>query len=156
MRISSNLDIALRNLGLRHESRTLWVDAICINQQNLDERGKQVTRIGEVFACAKRVVVWLGLAYAGSKLAISTLQYLGEQIEISAEYGRSPALGAEEPHWWDMDPELPYSESQCDALISFFKRRWFHRLWVVQEIALANPDAIFQYGEDHILYYHLR
>ena len=41
--VTSNLEEALRYLRLSHEPRLLWIDAICIDQQNIMERGQQVS-----------------------------------------------------------------------------------------------------------------
>jgi hypothetical protein len=41
-------------------ARSLWADALCINQKDNEEKGKQVGRMGDVFANASRVLVWLG------------------------------------------------------------------------------------------------
>jgi hypothetical protein len=44
----------------KDKNRTLWVDAICINQQDIRERGCQVEMMGDVYSKAARVLVWLG------------------------------------------------------------------------------------------------
>lgn len=58
--ITPNCEKALRRL--RHATKlvTLWVDAICINQRDLNERAKQVSLMGDVYRNAKEVVIWLG------------------------------------------------------------------------------------------------
>jgi hypothetical protein len=39
----------------------LWIDAICIDQNNLAERGHQVERMGRIYDCATEVLIWLGI-----------------------------------------------------------------------------------------------
>ena len=57
--ITRNLFDALRRL--RTEApRLLWIDAICMNQDDLEEKGNQVARMGHVYRNASRVIVWLG------------------------------------------------------------------------------------------------
>jgi hypothetical protein len=58
--ITENLDFALRRLRLAG-IRALWVDAICINQQDVQERAQQVRLMGRIFSQAKRVIIWTGL-----------------------------------------------------------------------------------------------
>lgn len=57
--ITQNLSQALQRLR-SDTPRTLWIDAICINQDDAKEKGSQVARMGHVFRNASCVVVWLG------------------------------------------------------------------------------------------------
>ncbi|KAL7932889.1 heterokaryon incompatibility protein domain-containing protein [Trichoderma chlorosporum] len=66
--VTENLDSALRHLRLETEERTLWVDAICIDQTNIFERSFQVSLMQRIYRLAERVVVWLGDGEAGSNL----------------------------------------------------------------------------------------
>ncbi|KAF1997475.1 heterokaryon incompatibility, partial [Amniculicola lignicola CBS 123094] len=50
------LDVARR----KYPDRLFWIDAICINQSDNDEKGREVKRMGEIFSNATGVVVWLG------------------------------------------------------------------------------------------------
>ena len=62
--ITPNCNDALRHLRLPNQHRTLWVDAICIDQGNggesLKERNTQITLMGEVYHTAERTLCWLG------------------------------------------------------------------------------------------------
>jgi hypothetical protein len=71
--IRENLWLALQHLRLENETRLLWIDAICINQENTDERNHQVTQMGKVYNLASRVVVWLGGSNSSSRLAFEAL-----------------------------------------------------------------------------------
>lgn len=154
--VTASLDAALRQLRHPSESRRLWVDALCINQQDLDERATQVVRIGRIFGAAWRVVVWLGPSSVDSQLAFETLSYLGQQAEISTFRRIFSAIGAEQPEWHHLTHELPYSTQQWNALLSIFARSWFTRLWVIQEITLSRPNALFQCGCDTISFHLFR
>lgn len=57
--VRENLYSFLKRRGNRAEI-LFWVDAICINQQDLDERNSQVKTMGEIFAQASKVLIWLG------------------------------------------------------------------------------------------------
>ena len=144
--IGQNLACALRHLRFTDQPRTLWVDAICINQDDQDERNAQVKHMGSIFARAARVVVWLGPEGKDSKDALPVLQYLSEQVEPTVDNFRAPSPNATEPEWHDRGYLLPYDEETWSALIAFFKRDWFRRVWVVQEVRLANLSAVVQCG----------
>lgn len=66
IRVTENCANALRRLRYRNKTRTLWVDAICINQEDVDERSHQVEMMADIFACAERVIVYLGENEPGS------------------------------------------------------------------------------------------
>ncbi|KAF2791852.1 HET-domain-containing protein, partial [Melanomma pulvis-pyrius CBS 109.77] len=58
--ITTNLERALRHLRDRTSERILWVDAICINQSDWEERLSQVEQMSSVYEKAVEVRIWLG------------------------------------------------------------------------------------------------
>ncbi|KAH9227412.1 hypothetical protein K456DRAFT_1928769 [Colletotrichum gloeosporioides 23] len=58
--ISLNLYQALHSFRHVYEPRILWVDALCINQADNLEKAHQVSTMGEIYAGARRVLIWLG------------------------------------------------------------------------------------------------
>ncbi len=154
--ITKNLASALRYLRLAKEPRTLWIDAICINQADHEERNLQVPRMRHIYPLASRVVFWLGPATDSSPQAMSTLEYLGQQVDISHDSWYLPAPGAEQPDWFWPTNGLPYDDAIWQTLLHFFELPWFSRLWPVQESILANHQSIVQCGHDKMLWGLLR
>ncbi|RDI80103.1 hypothetical protein Vi05172_g9937 [Venturia inaequalis] len=156
--ITRSLEVALRHLRDAKSPRKMWIDAICIDQSNLEERGTQVQRMGEIYKRAERVVVWLGPEADESAHAMSIMTSLASKVEIDwATHARKPSLeGADEPHWADPSIELPYSERDWRALYYFLGRTWFERLWVRQEIAFSRANAIVLCGTVTMLWQDLR
>lgn len=146
--INSNLSHALNHLRYPEEQRTLWVDALCIDQHNIEERNIQVKRMGNIYSLAKRVVVWIGEEWEDSQLALATLKDLGDQVEHTVKPNFGDAPGAREIRWWDPVYSLPYDDRTWSSLLSLCLRPWFSRVWVLQEIHLANHGAIVQCGTD--------
>jgi hypothetical protein len=68
--VRQNLEGALRHLRYTNTPRTLWIDAICINQGDISERGEQVSRMKDIFRSAERVLFWIGPATDGSQHAM--------------------------------------------------------------------------------------
>ncbi|KAL8942667.1 MAG: hypothetical protein Q9216_001521 [Gyalolechia sp. 2 TL-2023] len=141
--ITENLHIALRYL--RHDTlaRTLWVDAICINQGDIKERNQQVRRMAEIYTLAEKVIVWLGPDADGSSLAMEALDSLASKISVDwNHYSIRPAsaqdLGSD---WLDLDTHAPFSDQIYFALVSLLNRPWFGRLWIWQEVFLAGGRA---------------
>jgi len=58
--VTKNLWSTLRYLRLERSDRVLWVDAVCIDQENYREKGHQVKQMGEIYSQANSVIFWLG------------------------------------------------------------------------------------------------
>ncbi|RYP51254.1 hypothetical protein DL768_003351 [Monosporascus sp. mg162] len=108
--VNRNLAEAMRYLRYEDRPRVMWIDAICINQADVKERSVQVRRMGQIFSLANRVVAWLGPGFSNSKLAVTTLDYLGRQTEITRDnYGLS-SPGCDQPTWFHKNVILPYDD----------------------------------------------
>lgn len=143
---------ALPYLRYKEQPRTLWIDAICVNQEDLEERGRQVEKMAALYTCAKRVIVWLGPESTDSDIGLQTMESLSMKISFDIEKDLAyPPIQTGVP-WTAQDPIIPYDEQAIKAVISLLKRPWFERLWIVQEIRLANNKAIIQAGHKSILW----
>ncbi|KAI1019241.1 hypothetical protein LB503_009165 [Fusarium chuoi] len=116
LRITANCHMALEQLRDSFIERLLWVDAICINQSNKNEREKQVRIMAEVYCKARQVIVWLGEATSDSEDAM-------QKIHAVAEGRVTPDT---------QDNLIPKS------ITALLKRPWFRRVWVLQEVAAAQ------------------
>jgi hypothetical protein len=58
--VTVNLEAALRRLRFDAAPRVMWIDAICVNQEDFEERRTQVLPIGDIYSAASQTVVWLG------------------------------------------------------------------------------------------------
>lgn len=135
--ITENLESALKQLRHSESTRLLWVDAICIDQQNDLEKSTQVALMGDIYKSATRVLVWLG------SLSLHTLWSL-EYLEVLAQerdHFRNPNSTD-----WIQDPTLEKEEDGLNILESavivkveaLYDRPWFTRLWSIQECILAS------------------
>jgi hypothetical protein len=84
--VTRNLHAALLHLRYRYFERILWVDAICIDQENLRERGEQVQSMAKIYGSANRVVVWLGEATADSDQALEVIRLAAEDETNSSNH----------------------------------------------------------------------
>lgn len=116
--ITRNLYDALKDLRHQTVARTLWVDTICVNQSDLEERCRQVQRMSDIYTLARRVVVWLGPESRNSRLAMKLLRDLSSKVVIGryAELIRPSLAAADEPHWADREIPLPWSEEEFWAI----------------------------------------
>jgi hypothetical protein len=148
--VTQNLAEALPYLRYREKPRVLWIDAICVNQQDLEERSSQVNRMADIYSKVTRVVVWLGPQSHDSALALKCIETASSNISVNWENSTMAPLSAEsEPLWSDKDSKMPFNEAQVLAIAGLFSRSWFERLWVRQEISLAR-DAIAMCGPQSV------
>lgn len=106
--VRENLHAALSHLQDRFIERIIWVDAICINQEDDNEKGLQVQSMAKTYAKASRVLVWLGEATADSDQAL-------EAIRKAAE---------------EQSTNTAINETNGQAILTLLKRPWFQRIWV--------------------------
>lgn len=88
MSVTANLHSALRHLRFEEIDRILWVDAICINQNDLLERGHQVKQMGNIYRKAGQVIIWLGESTKATDLAMTSLERLHEDLRIWSGLGQ--------------------------------------------------------------------
>lgn len=155
--IGRNLAAALQRLRYDDQPRVLWCDSICINQGDLAERAAQVLRMGDIYTKTRRVIVWLGPEADDSSLAMTTLGYTGSQIdssqaELDASTNMVTFIEGADPRYKGQGQELPFTQQQWTAIAKLLARSWFKRLWIRQEITLANPTAIVVTGKEEILW----
>ncbi|KAJ2976548.1 hypothetical protein NUW58_g8055 [Xylaria curta] len=146
--ITQNLAVALQHIRYRDEPRVLWIDAICINQDNLSEKSHQVAFMGEVYKHARQVIIWLGPEADNSDRALEVLDEIGSQVTVDwANFTMSPTPRARDATLGQKLEPFPsyFTEHDADAVEALWARAWFERVWVRQEIALAR-SAIFQAG----------
>ncbi|KAI1869732.1 uncharacterized protein JN550_005713 [Neoarthrinium moseri] len=146
--VGLNLFEALKHLRYADQPRTIWVDALCINQDDVTERIQQVVRMRDIYTLASRVVAWLGPDFPGCRLALSILDYLGGQVEVTRDNHiiTSPDAGINSTG--DSIPIFPPAEDGWNAILYLLSHTWFGRLWVLQEIQLASDASILQCGDN--------
>jgi len=124
LKITRNLYDCLMHICYESHPCILWIDAICIDQQNIPERSSQVRRMADIFSWSKRVVVWLGREADGSSLALHLLEVLSSKIEVDWEKVSKKAASedASEQHWGDPNIALPYNEQEYTAIVRLLER----------------------------------
>ncbi|CZR68473.1 uncharacterized protein PAC_18372 [Phialocephala subalpina] len=141
--IAENLFIALQHLRHSSESRILWIDAISINQDDMDERSTEVLEMGSIYKNARQVLVWLGPSSRNSDLALQTLKRIGEAVTNNPEERWIKSHPGTWPDTLDNDTEALASHANCWlAVKEILTREWFSRLWVFQEITLARKASL--------------
>ena len=102
-RVRKNLYEALQHLRRYSDLEYLWVDAICINQVDSNERSAQVAIMGEIYASAHAVFVWLGKGDDQTQRAVHLIEKMGKALEEFWEPETSPFTkpGVQPPKFGD-------------------------------------------------------
>jgi hypothetical protein len=149
--ITKNLAEALPYFRYEDKPRVLWIDAICVDQQNLKERGYQVKRMADIYSTAAKVLVWLGPESDDSSVAIDCLEYVASKVKIDWLLHSISAI-TEEVHWADTTVTAHLVEAELLAICNLIHRPWFERLWIWQEVHLASGETEVICGNRKILW----
>lgn len=130
--IQKNLLQALHHVRLRDRERLLWIDALCINQLDKLEKNHQVKRMSQIYMTAWRTLIWLGPESQDSNLALRFMSFVGtshrggpfEELHVYNDYRR-----------------------ELESIRRLFQRTYWTRLWIIQEVLVAN-EALIQCGQE--------
>lgn len=131
----------------------MWVDAVCINQDDAAEKSSQVLRMREIYANADKLFIWLGRPeHPGDehtaldvikKLHHIFLRHIDGKSLLVDSTEASPILA---PSSWpqliesglESDPMMP---EEWDSLARFYLQPWFTRVWIYQEVTSPAKDS---------------
>ncbi|KAK0710844.1 heterokaryon incompatibility protein-domain-containing protein [Lasiosphaeris hirsuta] len=151
--VTRNLACALRHVRYANRPRTMWIDAICIDQSNEAEKGPQVAMMSDIYQQAPIVVAWLGPERDGSEQAMDQISSFGSQIQWDWKSQKlEPSENSTNPSAADQMIPLPFNAETLSSIHHLLSRPWFERLWIRQEIYLANSHAIIMCGSRQILW----
>jgi ankyrin repeat protein len=147
MSVTVNLFQALWALRYPDRDRTVWVDAICINQEDVKERGHQVAQMTSIYKNAEKVVVWLGRSDLDTG---SVFRHMRQLEKVATEHAYHD-WEVSDRRWQDLwstakpmldEESTNWLHQQRRGLESIFRQPWFTRVWIIQEIANARSATI--------------
>lgn len=122
--VGENLYQALIHLRYADKSRTLWIDALCINQKDDEEKNHQVQCMRDIYSGAEEVIVWLGPSDEDLDSAVAYIHTFYEFRDMKNQ----PIAGFKK----------------------LYRNPWWTRMWVVQEVCLAKEHPIFHVGHHEL------
>ncbi|KAK4454877.1 heterokaryon incompatibility protein-domain-containing protein [Podospora aff. communis PSN243] len=146
--VTENLYEALHQLRRADKDRWLWVDSICIDQENSDEKPHQVSHLRHIYDQADRVLVWLGSSTDDTDLLMDLMVELDTRARKNIKYRKDESTAWLE-EWvalsssnegGQMQNEL--NNRRRDALGEIFARAWFRRVWILQEVFCAKRASV--------------
>ncbi|KAI1131452.1 hypothetical protein F5Y10DRAFT_286824 [Nemania abortiva] len=151
--VTNNLWRVLRILRQPETDRYLWVDAISINQGSPTERGHQVQRMREIYSAADRVLFCLGGASTDS-----TEIFMASVVDLQKEvdgFRWHPSDARWKYAWRKVQQRMcvlygnEYEQHQREGLEHILNRKWFRRVWILQEVAKARRAQLY-YGASSV------
>ena len=153
VKMPRNLENALRRLRHTDRPRRVWADSVCINQQDIPERGQQVSIMRNIYLSSARVLVWIGLdekdeastAFAAVCDIVRAWRPEGDRLGFA---GYASLL---EPMDHDALASIRTTVDQkaWAALRTLFENNYFRRFWIIQELALGSSAVVF-WGQHRI------
>ncbi|KAH0565452.1 hypothetical protein GP486_001152 [Trichoglossum hirsutum] len=132
------LKVLRRRTGCHATTHYYWVDAICIDQENIAERGQQVAIMDNIYCTARNTTVWVGPEDEFTKDAVMLIRDIGK-IPLSRHGEVSPQhFNTEQDSTLKRLGCKPQSHKRWLGLIALLNRPYFSRVWIVQEILLSN------------------
>ncbi|KAJ4390487.1 hypothetical protein N0V85_007176 [Neurospora sp. IMI 360204] len=154
--ITPTLAEALRNVTtLLRDGESIWVDQICINQQDLEERSQQVGMMTGIYQCASKTLAYLGPPTPSTALAIDLIRRVGTVARNMAgdiflqdreERNRGLAFLMTKEEISIEESEklgIPFDDiASWDAFTEFYDRPWYERIWIVQEMLPSRSGFV--------------
>lgn len=144
--IAPNLSLALSEIRKDGVERALWVDSICINQNDMLEKPEQIDKMSQIYGKAERVIAWLG---PYDKEFMDMLRKLDKSLKAI-------------PGGWLLGTEIfehnkrvrnhfrsELVESDRQALMRILNLRFWERSWILQEVSVGK-EVVFQLGFQEI------
>lgn len=143
--VTANLKSALihvrslyKKFDITPSEMPIWADAVCINQDDVSERNQQVQMMRDIYSSAEYVFVCLG---DGDQ---DTDWLFGEfwDKQISSKQNKTSSSDRGPPSFDEM-------KASCILDKNLMKRRWWTRVWVLQELVLSHNDPVLICGSKH-------
>ncbi|KAF4627358.1 hypothetical protein G7Y89_g10796 [Cudoniella acicularis] len=150
--ITSELESALRCVRLDTKPRFLWIQSLCINHHNIQEKNQQINMLRDIHMSSQRLLVWLGSTADSSDLLI---RYIQDTTLVEAKpipdtvFMFQPDAHRDWVMTEETTPGTRYSPTMKDAFERFCRRPWFYRAWSLPELSLCREMTVYCGDESH-------
>ena len=129
--VTKNLASALRALQKKYGYNVrVWADALCINQQNNEERSHQVRNMRQIYSRASEVFCWV--SEKSDPMLGKAVEYLLDLAKYS-----EPEMSSKQ-----LEIDTSVIETYWNSLIEIFREPYWRRVWVIQEVAVASRATV--------------
>ncbi|PYH93317.1 HET-domain-containing protein [Aspergillus ellipticus CBS 707.79] len=143
--VLTNLNLFLHALRQPAQERTVWVDYICINQDDLEEKSTQIPFMSQIYTTTTSVIAWLG--------------EMNPNIEDAVAYGNFSCGGRDlhRPYWHNVRDHNELSTLECyeetyammsvyEGTLDIIYSPYWQRLWTFQEWNLPSRQPVCMCG----------
>lgn len=151
LQVTLNLEAALKVLRSKPYIKAgwkIWIDALCINQNDIIERATQVRRMREIYSKAWTPIIWLGGTSTNSTQAIQLISRLAEDHNLCNHASTLTAVLKRN--------SKAFGDGGWRAIHDFALRRFWSRVWILQEVSIGRAnmpvlcgDFTLRWGEIH-------
>lgn len=129
---------ARRRKSIRSSADWIFIDALCINQDDIKERGHQVKRMGAIYGNATEVVAWLGTSLGYRRRKTSRVRKFGRRSRDWNEIQKILSDSSVLSRIWSGSRATILGRHLDTLAAMFLEHSYWSRMWIVQEIALAS------------------
>ena len=124
-----NLDSAMRALRILDHDIHVWIDALCINQDDKSETMEQISLMADIYRLSNSVAVWLGDTTSYGKVAFSFATWIIKHPDLVVHVAEQ------------------HLKVLITAFFDMIRNPWFQRKWVVADFVLAR-EVNLHYGKN--------
>lgn len=138
--ITVNLLSCLRHLRHKEETLVLWVDAICINQNDLNEKSDQVALMGEIYSRCSTVYIWLGASLSPYSIICNPFRFI-QHFADNKHYSDVFKFLRTESGSISFQADDDFT-ALWESFLLIAKSPWWTRIWTIQEAFLPGNSAL--------------
>lgn len=140
--VPTSTEVVLRELRYHDRDRTVWIDAVCINQNDISERGHQVRLMYEIYANTRLNHIWLGEDDGYTCSALTSMSTLLEEMRLETndlkDFSNPPFRSSNGEY---LVPTYGFTvDFDQESLLRYYNSSWFSRLWVGTYVKISSGD----------------
>ena len=135
---ASLFDLSASESALRDLPSRFWIDAVCINLQDMQERSHQVQLMRKIYQQASSVLVWLGPQEDVLSYGMAAINQMGLQLNLSDDRKTNLDWMSEWPDLWEINCPGIVRNKAWNAIDELHRLDYWNRVWTLQERVLAN------------------
>ncbi|KAK3665652.1 hypothetical protein LTR22_003592 [Elasticomyces elasticus] len=142
--VPAQTEAALKRVRLPDSSRVVWIDAVCINQANDEERGQQVAIMSDIYRSSNRNLIFVGDEDGLVESAVGDMNLIYDEMRLRTDDFTAvrSVLYYDEGYYRHSEESLGV-QLNLEAFVDLIGRPWFSRLWVLQEVSLASENRCY-------------
>lgn len=135
VQVTTNLSVILRQFRYPDRKRTLWIDQLCINQDDNLEKTNQVALMGDIYRSCTECQIWLGKV---EDLGLSIKDAENAFAGVRAMANPSECPESNLPSMFIDDEGKSRAKRAFGSIFTYFGNPWWSRVWTVQELILPS------------------